>query len=200
MGHLVFGEPFDCLKCTGYHPWVSLIFDAIRSTAFIRSSNFWPWLAPLIRKFIPKEMQRRRLEQQEMARAKVALRKSIKDAPYDLSASMLKPDSGITPQEYHATVQSIIIAGSETTATALSGVTFLLLNNPDKLERVVNEVRSTFASPEEISFVNINKLPYLLACLNEALRMYPPIPDAFPRNTASNVEVLLDQLVPPNVR
>ncbi|PLN79965.1 cytochrome P450 monooxygenase [Aspergillus taichungensis] len=198
MGHLVFGEPFDCLKCTGYHPWVSLIFDAIRSSSFLRSASFWPWLTPLIRKFIPKEMQRRRLDQQEMARAKVALRKSIKDAPYDLSASMLKPESGVTAQEYEATVQSIIIAGSETTATALSGVTFFLLNNPDKLERVVNEVRSAFASPEDISFVNINQLPYLLACLNEALRMYPPIPDAFPRNTTSNVEILLDQPVPPN--
>jgi cytochrome P450 len=93
----------------------------------------------------------------------------------------------------------LIIAGSETTASLLCGVTYHLLKNVEKLERMVKEVRSEFDSSDKISFVSVNRLPYLLACLNEALRVYPPVADAFPRNTGPNVEVIMGQPVPPNV-
>ena len=55
--------------------------------------------------------------------------------------------------------------------------------NPDKMQNVVNEIRSTFSSANDINFVSVNNLSYLLACLNEGLRMYPPVADAMLRNT-----------------
>lgn len=76
---------------------------------------------------------------------------------------------------------TLIIAGSETTATLLSGVTYLLLSNPAALEKLTNEVRSTFKSDEEITLTSVNNLSYMLACLNEALRAYPPVPIGLPR-------------------
>lgn len=68
----------------------------------------------------------------------------------------------------------LILAGSETTATALSGVTYLLLTHTDVLERLKQEVRSTFKSADEININSVGRLSYMLAVLNEALRMYPP--------------------------
>lgn len=53
-----------------------------------------------------------------------------------------------------------IIAGSETTATILSGATFLLLKNPACLEKLKQEVRSTFKSEDEITFTSVDRLPY----------------------------------------
>lgn len=132
-----------------------------------------------------------------MARDKAAYRKSINDDRQDLIAGYLKPDSGVSYQEYRATVQTMIIAGSETTATLMSGLIFYLLKNPEKLAKLKNEVRTSFSSDEEVNFVNVSKLPYLLACLNEALRVYPPVSDTFPRNTGPNSEVICDQVVPP---
>ena len=44
----------------------------------------------------------------------------------------------------------LVTAGSETTATLLSGVTYHLLMNPDKLARLQNEVRGAFSSPDEM--------------------------------------------------
>ncbi|KAL5363325.1 cytochrome P450 [Aspergillus floccosus] len=198
MGHLVFGESFNCLESTGYNPWVALIFDSVRIGGLLRSIKFWPWLTPIVQHLVPAKLQERRKEQKRIARQKAAYRKSIEDGRRDLISSLLQPDNGVTDAEYQSTVESLIIAGSETTATLLAGVTFHLLKNPDKLKRVTMEVRNAFSSPEEITFVHVNKLPYLIACLTEALRIYPPVGDGFPRNTGENTEMILDEPVPPN--
>lgn len=83
--------------------------------------------------------------------------------------------------ELEANSSILIIAGSETTATVLAGVTYLLLKNPDKMKKLVEEVRTMFASEEEIDLTSVNRLTYMLACLDEALRMYPPVPTGLPR-------------------
>jgi cytochrome P450 len=74
-----------------------------------------------------------------------------------------------------------LAAGSETTATTLSGSTYLLLSNPDKYAKVVREVRKRFKSANEITVEEVNKLEYMIACLSEGLRHYPPVPGGFPR-------------------
>jgi len=199
MGDLVFGESFRCLQDSDYHPWVELIFDSVKTGAFVRCSKYWPFVSTLAARLIPKDLQRRRADQRSMAKAKGDARKKLGTERLDLISGLLKPKSGVDDQEYQSTVETLIIAGSETTATLMSGVTFYLMTNPDKMKKVVTEVRDAFSSADEISFVSVNKLSYLLACLNEALRIYPPVADAFPRNTGPNHEVICGQAVPPNV-
>ncbi|KAI0471245.1 cytochrome protein [Xylaria cf. heliscus] len=71
----------------------------------------------------------------------------------------------------------IMLAGSETTATLLSGVTYWLLKTPHALKKVTDEVRQAFKSDEEITFDDTRaRLPYMWACLQEALRIFPPLP------------------------
>jgi cytochrome P450 len=77
----------------------------------------------------------------------------------------------------------LIIAGSETTATSLSGVTYLLLKNPECMRKLTEEVRSTFRTEDEITMTSVGILPYMLACLNEGLRRYPPASFGLPRVT-----------------
>lgn len=79
-------------------------------------------------------------------------------------------------EKLQANCSILIIGGSETTATLLSGVTFLLLTNPGALKQLTEEVRSAFRSEEEIDATSVGNLTYMLACLDEALRMYPPVP------------------------
>lgn len=66
-------------------------------------------------------------------------------------------------------------ASADTTATTLTGATYLLTQHPEVLKRVTQEVRSSFKSVEEIDISSVNKLTYMLAVLNEAMRLYPPI-------------------------
>lgn len=78
----------------------------------------------------------------------------------------------------------LITAGSETTATLLSGVTYWLLRTPEALAKATKEVREAFATEEEITFKEAgNRLPYMLACLTEGLRIFPPIPLGLARVT-----------------
>ncbi|KAI1112667.1 cytochrome protein [Nemania sp. NC0429] len=71
----------------------------------------------------------------------------------------------------------IMLAGSETTATLLSGVTYWLLKTPHALKKITEEVRQAFKSDEEITFDDTRvKLPYMMACLQEGLRIFPPLP------------------------
>ena len=69
----------------------------------------------------------------------------------------------------------MLLAGSETTATTLSGATYFLLSHPHILERLKQEIRTAFSSPDEINIGSVGKLSYMLAVLNETLRCYPPL-------------------------
>ncbi|KAK0636812.1 cytochrome P450 [Bombardia bombarda] len=75
----------------------------------------------------------------------------------------------------------LVLGGSETTATVLSGVTYLLTTHPEILAKLNDEVRSAVASPDDIAMATVGKLPYLHAVLNEALRMFPPVPTGLAR-------------------
>lgn len=196
MGDMVFGQSFDCLKNWGYHPWVKLIFDSVKAGSFVRCIKFWSFLAPLAPYLIPPDIRRRRNEQRKLATEKAEFRKSIKDGRQDLISGYLLPDSDVRPNEYQGTVQTLIIAGSETTATLMSGLTYYLLKDAKRMAKLKAEIRNAFSTVEEIDFTSVNKLPYLIACLEEALRIYPPVPETFPRNTGPGAEMICGKMVP----
>jgi cytochrome P450 len=89
----------------------------------------------------------------------------------------------IIDDELETNSEVLIVAGSETMATLLSGVTYWLLQNPDTMKKVTSEVRQSFEREEQLNFVNVAKLPYLIACLDEAMRIYPPVPTGLRRIT-----------------
>lgn len=93
----------------------------------------------------------------------------------------------------------LIIAGSETTATLLSGATFYLLTNPSSYKKLVSEIRTTFSSNEDITITSTARLQYLQACLEESLRLYPPVATGLPRRT-EKTEHIDGHDIPPNVR
>ncbi|KAL8723839.1 MAG: hypothetical protein Q9181_007146 [Wetmoreana brouardii] len=108
-------------------------------------------------------------------------------------------EKGMTREEIIATSGILIIAGSETTATLLSGATFLLLKNPLCLAKVVDEVRSAFIHASDFTSASVAaRLPYLNACLEESLRLYPPVPTVLPRRTGPEGDIINGQFAPPN--
>lgn len=117
-----------------------------------------------------------------MTVAKVRARQAYKSDRADFMSGFLEPNADIADAEMIATAKTLVVAGSETTATLLSGITYLLIRHPRVLSKLVSEVRSSFKSEAEINLVGANQLRYMLACLDEAMRMYPPVPSTFPRN------------------
>ncbi|KAK0125939.1 hypothetical protein ONS95_007563 [Cadophora gregata] len=91
--------------------------------------------------------------------------------------------TGMNTQELIANSALLILAGSDTTATVLSGLTYFLLRDRRVMELVVREVRGAFEREEDIVLGagGVGKLKYMGACLEEALRMYPAAPVALQR-------------------
>ncbi|KPA35153.1 isotrichodermin c-15 hydroxylase, partial [Fusarium langsethiae] len=107
-------------------------------------------------------------------------------------------EKGMSRAEIIETASLLIIAGSETTATLLSGTTYYLLKNPDKLNKLVHEIRSTFSSEDEITLIRVDNLKYLLAVLNEGFRMYPPVSTGLSRFAPAGGEFIASHWIPEN--
>lgn len=70
---------------------------------------------------------------------------------------------------------TIFVAGHETTAVALSWAWALLLQHPDALTKLQNEVRDAL-NGAPVTLEALTKLPYLEQVIKETLRLYPPAP------------------------
>jgi cytochrome P450 len=62
-----------------------------------------------------------------------------------------------------------------------------LLQNSGALSRVVAEVRSTFEGEAEIMIANVEKLEYLVAVIQEGIRIGPSATIGLPRITPRKV-------------
>jgi cytochrome P450 len=75
-----------------------------------------------------------------------------------------------------------IIAGSDTTSTAMAATLFYLVRHPAALAKVTAEVRSTFSSIEDIhQGAQLTSCTYLRACIDEAMRLSPSVGGLLPR-------------------
>lgn len=105
---------------------------------------------------------------------------------------------GMHIEELRQTCATLAIAGSETTATLLSGVTYLLSKNPEIYRKLVNEIRQAFNSEDQITITNVSGLKYESAVLEEALRIFPPAAGSACRFTPPEGHVISGQFVPGN--
>ncbi|KAI0265868.1 high nitrogen upregulated cytochrome P450 monooxygenase 2 [Gloeopeniophorella convolvens] len=75
-----------------------------------------------------------------------------------------------------------MIAGSDTTSTAMTALFYYLLQNPTAYARLQEEVDAAFPHGDEpLDVSRLNGLEWLGACINEALRLQPPVPDGSQR-------------------
>ncbi|KAE8446004.1 hypothetical protein EG329_012643 [Mollisiaceae sp. DMI_Dod_QoI] len=199
IGDLAFGEPFGCLDNADYHPWVAMIFLGIKAASIqTLTKHFW-LLSGLLKFMIPKSLLRKRQQHLQMTHEKMAKRKAVETSRPDFAESMLRkagPEK-LSDEELDGNASILIVAGSETTATALSGAMYFLTTNPSVMARLVEEVRTTFKEEVEINMIRVQGLSYLNAILEETLRIYPPVPVGLPRKAPANGAEVLGQYVPP---
>ncbi|RAL15855.1 cytochrome P450 [Aspergillus homomorphus CBS 101889] len=198
IGDLAFGEPFGGLESSKYHHWVATVFESVKLIPFTMLKDQYPMIFGLLSLFVPQTLLDARKRQDEHTRITVQkrLQHSSADDRADFMDSMLrhrggeKEDAALSDEELVANASILIIAGSETTATLLSGLTYWLLRSPDVLATVTAEVRSVMKTEAEITSAAVAaKLPYLLACIEEALRMYPPVPTGLQRITLDPISI-----------
>lgn len=202
MGDLTFGEPLGLLTDGKYSTWVASVFGSIQLVAFSRILRWYPMLNQAIQFILPKNIKekRRNTINYTMERVDKRLARGETDRPDVWTCIMKhKEEDRLTYPEMQSSASTFMIAGTETTATLLSGLTFLLLKNPDIYAKLVHEIRSTFTTTEDINISSLARLEYLNACLEETLRIYPPTPNGFPRIVPSSGAIVCGKHVPAGV-
>lgn len=78
-------------------------------------------------------------------------------------------------------VINVILAGRDTTSSALTWFFWLLSSSPDVEERILQELETIRRKTgkligENYSFDEVREMHYLQAAISEAMRLYPPVP------------------------
>ncbi|KAI8628214.1 cytochrome P450 [Xylariaceae sp. FL1651] len=200
IGFLTFGESFNCLNSSLLHSWIRLFFSNIRILAFSQAIARLPRLLQMPAKmmFIPKSIKSESQMLWQLNEEKVKYRLEQESTIPDFMDKLIDAyHSGkMSFPQLAGNAQLLVVAGSETTATLLSGLTYLLLQNRDALERLTREVRETFGSPQEITITGVNSCKYLNACIEEALRVYPPSPQPHQRIIPAGGAMINGELLP----
>jgi cytochrome P450 len=94
-----------------------------------------------------------------------------------LSMLMMSTDESgterMTDQQLRDEVMTLVLAGHETTANALTFAFYLLSKHPEVARRVRSEVQARVGD-REIGFDDLPKLEYTGQVIDEAMRLYPP--------------------------
>ncbi|PIN21004.1 Cytochrome P450 CYP2 subfamily [Handroanthus impetiginosus] len=80
-------------------------------------------------------------------------------------------------------LMNIFVAGTDTSAVAITWAMTALVKKPNILKKVQEEIRSLIGKKGRVYEDDIDKLPYLKAVVKESLRLHPPTPLALPRLT-----------------
>ncbi|MCJ1352148.1 MAG: hypothetical protein MMC33_002132 [Icmadophila ericetorum] len=206
VGDLVLGEPFGALESGQYHSWIRNIFEGVKFIGVMRLADTYQMVGVLfkiLQTAIPS-IGAKRAAYLEFTRTKIESRLDRKTDRKDFMTYILRhnDERGMTRKEIIGTSRVLLIGGSETTATLLSGATYYILQNRAILHRVQSEVREAFKTADDITFRSVSKpdmLPYMDAVLQESLRCYPPVPAILPRKTGPEGALIDGNYVPRNI-
>jgi cytochrome P450 len=82
----------------------------------------------------------------------------------------------------------------------MTATTNFLVRNPEKLARLVSEIRNAFIKEEDITLLSVEKLVYMKAVLQESMRLGPPVPSQIPRIVPPEGDIVCGHHLPGNVR
>ncbi|KAL2412762.1 Cytochrome P450 monooxygenase ataY [Exophiala dermatitidis] len=183
MGTLTFSQSYDMLTKDDHH-FIQPLIDAYQHSQVILGAypqiEHWG-LAPLLFLKIMADNKKFRAYVDNQVTHRINQEKSG-NGPDDIFKLLLNYKNKETGEsmdfkELSDEAVVLIIAASDTTGTALSGLYFYLARYPDCYNKLKQEIRSTFSSVEDI--VGGKKLldcKYMRACVDEALRMSPGVP------------------------
>jgi cytochrome P450 len=205
IGELTFSENLNMLHDTKYSPWVENIFASIKLATQFRSIRQWHSSTQYLMDEVmakTKTAERQMREHQRYTNERVDRRLQREPDQPDIWSKILAKDGqvgGLSLDEQYSNASLFMMAGAETTATALAGTTYYLLRNPRCLAKLTEEIRSEFKTLSEVTMERASRLKYLNAVLSESMRRYPPLPITLLRTIPKGGMTICDQYVPENV-
>ncbi|KAJ6451361.1 cytochrome P450 [Mycena vitilis] len=179
MGDLFFGGAFDMLEDQdkGGHWKIIEDFAPVIATLY-----YLPWLTPVMLALPGADSAPINTFVRFAIKAvddRLARGTKVKDAFYYIAGENIEDENKPRPTRavIENDVQTGIVGGSDTLASTLANTVFSLLKYPEMMKTLQREIDATF----HIDGVDLHdsgrlaELPYLNACINETLRVFPPV-------------------------
>eukprot|EP00005_Dracoamoeba_jomungandri_P004934 CAMPEP_0174254330 /NCGR_PEP_ID=MMETSP0439-20130205/3674_1 /TAXON_ID=0 /ORGANISM="Stereomyxa ramosa, Strain Chinc5" /LENGTH=338 /DNA_ID=CAMNT_0015335865 /DNA_START=189 /DNA_END=1202 /DNA_ORIENTATION=+ len=178
IGEIAFGVSFHCLS--GKEIPFARAFD--RATSIVNDrfvSSTWKW-----RRFLGVGSEKQLTKDIKIINSFCTdtlneRRKNLSGKQDLLSRFMLlKDDDGnpLSDSYLRDIVVSFVLAGRDTTASAMCWCLYELDKNPEVTEKILEELDAVLGD-EEPNYENLKDLQYLHSVLSESLRLHPPVPE-----------------------
>ncbi|KAJ4377219.1 hypothetical protein N0V83_000042 [Neocucurbitaria cava] len=127
----------------------------------------------LLPSFLLGRARRKAKQRKQDSEAQAGLKKDDPtEDKYTFLQELIKETDDV--EKIRSELISILLAGRETTASALSSLWFVLAKRPDIVEKLQAEVQSL--GGQKPNFTQLKSMPYLQNTIKEVLRLYPPLP------------------------
>ncbi|KAI0686845.1 high nitrogen upregulated cytochrome P450 monooxygenase 1 [Cytidiella melzeri] len=195
MGSMIFNQDFGLLKAgKDVDGFWHTVEEGVVTTGWLAHIT---WILPILNAVpgVDKNLKKLVRFGQKLAQTRVRAGSKRKDLFYYLMGEdepSRKEKASI--ESLTADGMMAVIAGSDTTATALSHLWYFLVKHPE----CYKTLRAEILAENEGDFTRQANMPYLNACINEALRLYPPIISGLQRRveTGSGGKIVTTHFVP----
>jgi len=200
MAELVFGKAFHMLDNSDNR----FIIDLIQVAAFrVGVCLQMPLLAIWqVDKIFTPGVRKIRDQYVSISKKMAVERMNMDSNRQDLFGHILKakdPETGkgFSVDELWGESTLLIIAGSDAISTGMAGVFYYMGRHPETYKKMCEEVRSTFSSADEIrTGEKLTSCKYLRSCIDESMRMSPPVGGALWREVCAGGVNIQGQHVP----
>lgn len=201
IGDLSFGEPFGCLEKTEWHPWVHIIFESFVNLVYLASLKRFPKLFAALMWAAGPTISDTRSKHRKFGHDRITERLALTTERHDFIESLVQRqgEKGLSREEIDETAATLVTAGGETTATALSGAIYYLTTHPEVMQKLDQELHANFESEDDMDLISVQKLTYMLAVLNETLRKFSPLGTGIGRQISEGGDVILGHFFPEKV-
>ncbi|KAL2425367.1 Cytochrome P450 monooxygenase sdnE [Exophiala dermatitidis] len=188
-------EPFMAASISGHLslqcPWVPKVLFTLPESILVKIEPLYALVFRMQADF------RKQINAMKEGKMNDVLAKSTHPTVFQELISGNLPPSEKETRRLQDEAQLVVAAGVTTTGWALSVATFHLLSNRDVLAKLKAELKNAIPDPSApLSWVELEKLPYLTGCVREAVRMSYAVTTRNPRLFSKPI-TYNDWVIPP---
>lgn len=191
IGKAVFNYDFQSL--TTDSPIIQAVYTALKETE-TRATDVLPyWKITPLNYFIPRQQKAmaavkliRETTEELIAKCKKMVEEEEAEASFDegyindsdpsVLRFLIASREEVSSKQLRDDLLGMLVAGHETTASALTWTLYLLAQNPEKMEKAREEAVRVLGGLEVPTIEAFKELKYNMRCVNESMRLYPHPP------------------------
>ncbi|KAJ6009297.1 hypothetical protein N7522_004313 [Penicillium canescens] len=179
LSSLAFGASIGSLESGQYHPWIKVIYGAIKHSTLIQSAHRLKPYHRLLEWLIPQDVGNQ--YEVHLENCTKTLRARLEKLAPDRHDILSFIHDRMSYEELLDNVNILVTAGGDSTATTLASVVYYITHNTHSYTTLVQEIRDSFENENEITIATVMQLKYLRAVIDESMRVHPSVPVGLPR-------------------